>query len=153
MKKTTLCYLEKDDSYLMLYRNKKEKDINKNKWIGVGGHVEKGESIEECLIREVFEETGLLLKQYKLTGKILFHIDDITEFSYVYTSSQFEGDLKECDEGELKWVKKSEIFTLPMWEADSIFLKMMLENKYFELTLVYKEDKLLKAIDSIEEGI
>ena len=148
MDKTTLCYIEQDDCYLMLYRNKKEIDINKGKWIGVGGHLEKGETPDECLIREVFEETGLTLNSFKLRGEIIFYIDDIIETSYLYTANDFSGILKECDEGILKWIPKEEVLKLSLWEADPIFLKKLMNDEpFFKLKLVYKNDILL----SVEE--
>lgn len=141
---TTLCYIEDNDKYLMLYRNKKKKDINKNKWIGLGGHVEENETIEECLVREVYEESGLIIKDYKLRGKIIFYIDDIVETSYLFTSNNFSGTLKECNEGELSWVPKKDLFKLPMWEADPLFLKKLLNNEpFFVMELVYKNDILI----------
>ena len=121
MEKTTLCYIEKDNCYLMLYRNKRKVDINKGKWIGVGGHLENGETKDECLVREVYEETGLTLNSFKFRGEIVFYIDDIIEISYLYTSNDFSGILKECDEGILKWIPKDEVLDLPLWEADPIF--------------------------------
>lgn len=148
MDKTTLCYIEQDDCYLMLYRNKKEIDINKGKWIGVGGHLEKGETPDECLIREVFEETGLTLNSFKLRGEIIFYIDDVIETSYLYTANDFSGILKECDEGILKWIPKEEVLKLSLWEADPIFLKKLMNDEpFFKLKLVYKNDILL----SVEE--
>ena len=146
MKKTTLCYIEKDDSYLMLYRNKKKVDINKNKWIGVGGHLLENETPDECLLREVYEETGLTLLDYKLRGEIIFYIDDLIETSYLYTANKFDGEIKECDEGELRWVKKSELFDLPMWEADPLFLRKLInDEEFFRIKLVYINDKLISV--------
>lgn len=146
MKKTTLCYIEKDDSYLMLYRNKKKVDINKNKWIGVGGHLLENETPDECLLREVYEETGLTLLDYKLRGEIIFYIDDLIETSYLYTANKFDGEIKECDEGELRWVKKSELFDLPMWEADPLFLRKLInDEEFFRIKLVYISDKLISV--------
>lgn len=148
MEKTTLCYIEKDNCYLMLYRNKRKVDINKGKWIGVGGHLENDETPDECLIREIHEETGLTLNSFKLRGEIIFYIDDIIETSYLYTSNDFSGILKECDEGILKWIPKDEILGLPLWEADPIFLKKLMNDEpFFKLKLVYKKDILL----SVEE--
>ena len=109
----TLCYLEKDNKYLMLYRNKKEIDINKGKWIGVGGKMEKGETPEQCLIREVWEETGYTLNSYEYRGIVIFNYnEDDPLFMYVYTSSNFSGIEKECNEGDLKWIPKNEILDL-----------------------------------------
>ena len=144
MEKTTLCYIEKGNMVLMLYRNKKEVDINKGKWIGVGGHVETGESIEECLLREVKEETGLNLLEYKKCGKIIFYIDKIIEECYLYRGLSFSGDLITCSEGELRWIPKNEILKLNLWEGDYLFLNRMYENdNYFEIELKYIEGKLI----------
>ena len=107
---TTLCYLEKDDRYLMLHRIKKEVDVNKDKWIGVGGHFEKDETPEECLLREVKEETGLTLTSWRFRGLVTFLSDAWeTEYMCLYTADGFEGDMITCDEGTLEWVKKSEL--------------------------------------------
>lgn len=144
MDKTVLCYLFKGDEVLLLYRNKKKNDINQGKWIGVGGHIEKGESPEEALNREVKEETGLTLKNYSKKGLLYFVNGNYEEVIYLYSSSSFIGELKECDEGELKYFPKNQIFDLPMWEADKIFLKYLLSNEpYFELKLIYEGDSLL----------
>lgn len=144
MKNTTLCYIEKDNKYLMLLRNKKKIDINKNKWIGVGGKFEADESPEECLLREVKEETGLTLTEYKMRGIITFISDEWeTEYMYLYTAGKFEGNIMECDEGELKWIPKDELFDLNLWEGDKIFLKMLIENSpFFSMKLVYTGNTL-----------
>ena len=142
--KTVLCYLFKGDECLLLYRNKKENDINEGKWIGVGGHVEKDESIESALIREVKEETNLDLKDYKKNGIVYFEYGKVKEEMHLFTSSNYSGEIKECNEGTLKYVKVSEMNNLPMWEGDHIFLKYLLTNEpYFELKLIYKDNKLL----------
>ena len=115
---TTLCYIEKDDKYLMLHRVKKENDINHDKWIGVGGKFEKNETPEECLLREVKEETGLTLLKYHFRGIITFLSDRWeAEYMHLFTASEFEGTLTECDEGNLEWIPKSEIENLPIWES------------------------------------
>ena len=145
---TTLCYLEEGDKYLMLHRTKKEEDLNAGKWIGVGGHVEKGESITACLKREVKEETGLELKKYAYRGYIDF-LNDLypPERMYLYVGKSFEGELIDCDEGELKWVKKEEVMNLPLWEGDRVFMPLLdLDEKPFHLTLVYHGDELIKVI-------
>ncbi|MBQ1194141.1 MAG: 8-oxo-dGTP diphosphatase [Lachnospiraceae bacterium] len=144
MKNTTLCYIEKDNKYLMLLRNKKKIDINKNKWIGVGGKFEADESPEECLLREVKEETGLTLTEYKMRGIITFISDEWeTEYMYLYTAGKFEGNIMECDEGELKWIPKDELFDLNLWEGDKVFLKMLIENSpFFSMKLVYTGNTL-----------
>lgn len=144
MKETTLCYIEKNNSYLMLLRNKKKIDMNKGKWIGVGGKLEIGETIEECLLREVYEETGLTLKNYNYRGKILFISDEWdSEIMHLYTADDFEGSLIECLEGELRWIPKDKIMDLNLWEGDRAFMKMLMEDEpYFEMKLVYQGDKL-----------
>lgn len=145
LKYTTLCYIEHDDQYLMLYRNKKKNDINQGKWIGVGGHKEEDETIEECLLREVFEETGLKLHSYQLCGKLHFYIDDLYEISYLYTSNDYEGKMIDCDEGKLEWVPKNQILQLKLWEGDYLFLQKLLnQDAYFEMKLVYKNDHLVE---------
>lgn len=142
---TTMCYIRKDNAYLMLYRNKREKDINKGKWIGVGGHLIEGETPEECIKREVFEETGLTLLNYQLCGKLIFEIDDINEICYLYISDSFDGKLKDCDEGELHWIPMNQIKELNLWEGDYHFLeKINPFEKYFEMKLVYKNDCLVE---------
>lgn len=128
----------------MLLRNKKKIDINKNKWIGVGGKFEADESPEECLLREVKEETGLTLTEYKMRGIITFISDEWeTEYMYLYTAGKFEGNIMECDEGELKWIPKDELFDLNLWEGDKVFLKMLIENSpFFSMKLVYTGNTL-----------
>ena len=144
---TTLCYIEKDNSYLMLHRVKKENDINHDKWIGVGGKLEKDESPEECLLREAKEETGLTLTDYRLRGVITFISNEWdTEYMYLYKATGFKGDITEsCDEGELVWVPKNKLFDLNLWEGDKIFLKLLDEsNGIFSLKLRYEGDKLVE---------
>lgn len=143
-KETVLAYIEKDNSYLMLLRNKKKHDINANKWIGVGGHLEKEETPEDALIREIKEETGLDVISYSKKGLIHFNYDDISELMHLYIVNDFKGELIECDEGTLKWIKKSDLFSLELWEGDKIFLKKLINNEpYFELELNYLKDKLI----------
>ena len=143
---TTLCYIEKDDSYLMLHRTKKENDENHDKYIGVGGHIEDGETPEECVKREIFEETGLTANSIKLRGLLTFVFEDKDELAWLYTVEDFSGKIKNCDEGELQWVKKKDILGLPLWEGDSIFLKLLQESdEYFSLKLVYENDKLVSS--------
>ena len=123
---TTLCYLEKGDSYLLLHRIKKENDINHDKWIGVGGHFEAGESPEDCLVREVKEETGLTLNSWSFRGIVTFlSDDDPAEYMCLYTSDDFSGELKECDEGVLEWIPKADFLKLEHWEGDVIFLDLL----------------------------
>ncbi|MEE1028393.1 MAG: 8-oxo-dGTP diphosphatase [Agathobacter sp.] len=144
MKNTSLCYIEKDDCYLMLLRNKKKVDENKGKWIGVGGHFEEGESPEECVIREVYEETGLTLTDYRFRGIVTFVSEEWgTDYMHLFTASGFSGELKECDEGELRWIPKSEIMNLNLWEGDREFLKMLFDNEaFFSMKLSYVGDNL-----------
>ena len=145
MMNTTLCYLERDGKYLMLHRTKKEGDLNKDKWIGVGGKLESGESPEDCLYREVFEETGYTLKDHRFRGIVTFVYGDITEYMYLYTSEHFEGEEKICDEGELVWIDRAAVYDLPIWEGDKIFLKYLEENRpFFSLKLLYDDDGKLK---------
>lgn len=143
---TTLCYLEKDGRYLMLYRNKKKNDINEGKWIGIGGKFEKGETPDQCLLREVYEETGLKLKSYDYRGLIHFIPDNAeAEDMYLYTSQEFTGDLTVCSEGELAWIDKNKIFDLNLWEGDKVFLKKMINGERgFEISLYYMDDKCVK---------
>ena len=145
---TTLCYIEKNNKYLMLHRVKKENDINKDKWIGVGGHFEADESPEECLLREVKEETGLLLTSWKLRGIITFISNEWqTEYMFLYTADGFEGEIIECMEGNLEWVDKADMYELPLWEGDKIFLNLLdTTDEFFSLKLSYEKDKLVEAV-------
>lgn len=144
---TTLCYIEKDNKYLMLHRTKKENDLNEGKWIGVGGKFEKDETPEECLVREVKEETGLTLTKYRLRAVITFLSDKWeTEYMYLFTANDFEGDLISCDEGGLEWVDKDKVPELTTWEGDRIFLeKLLQDSSFFTLKLVYEGDKLVES--------
>lgn len=146
MKLTTLCYIEQDECYLMLHRTKKEKDENHDKWIGVGGKFEEGESPEECLLREVKEETGLTLTRYQFRGIITFVSDEWgTEYMYLFTADTYEGILKECEEGELVWVPKKQINNLTLWEGDKVFLQLLNEkHNFFTLKLRYEGEKLVE---------
>lgn len=148
MMNTTLCYIEKDNKYLMLHRTKKENDLNEGKWIGVGGKFEKDETPEECLLREVKEETGLTLVRYRLRAVITFISNEWeTEYMYLFTANEFIGNLTGCDEGELEWVDKDDILKLNIWEGDRIFLKKMLEeDNFFTLKVVYEGDKLVESV-------
>ena len=145
---TTICYIEKEGCYLMLHRVKKEHDINRDKWIGVGGHFEAQESPEDCLLREVREETGLILNAWKLRGVISFiYGGNDGEYMFVYTADSFTGTLTDCDEGELEWVEKAKVYELPLWEGDRIFLRLLeTERPFFSLKLLYEGDKLLEAV-------
>ena len=145
MKNTTLCYIEQDNNYLMLHRVKKKNDMNQDKWLGVGGKLEDGESPEECLIREVKEETGLTLKKFAYRGFITFVSKQWgTEYMHLYTATEYEGEMKECDEGTLEWVTKTEIENLNLWEGDKIFFRLLEKNDgFFSLKLCYDEDRLI----------
>ena len=146
---TTLCYIEQDNKYLMLHRVKKENDINKDKYIGIGGHFEYGESPDECLLREVKEETGLTLTSYRPRGIITFvYGDDVVEYMHLYTSEDFKGEIGACDEGELVWIDKDKVYDLNIWEGDRVFFRLLEENRdFFLLKLVYNvNDELTNAI-------
>lgn len=148
MKYSTLCYIEKDEKYLMLHRVSKKDDENAGKWIGVGGKFEKGESPEDCVCREVLEETGLTLTEYKYRGIVTF-VSDIygTEYMHLFTATGFEGDIRECDEGKLEWIGKSELYDLTLWEGDRIFLRLIAtDTPFFSLKLTYKGDNLTQAV-------
>ena len=149
---TTLCYVEKEEAYLMLHRVSKKNDVNKDKWIGIGGHFEKGESPEDCLLREVKEETGLTLTSYRFRGLITFTFssqgrETDTEYMCLYTANGYEGELISCSEGNLEWVNKKDIFSLKLWEGDKIFFRLLKEGRpFFSLKLVYQDDELREAV-------
>lgn len=147
-KLTTLCYLEKDGMYLMMHRVKKEHDINKDKWIGIGGHFEGLESPEECLLRETREETGLLLTSWQFRGIVTFITDmNFVEYMCLYTADAWEGTLSECDEGELEWVRKEDVYGLPIWEGDRIFFRLLEgRREFFSLKLRYEGERLVEAV-------
>lgn len=142
---STLCYLEKENKYLMLLRNKKKHDVNEGKWIGVGGKCEKGESPEECVIRETFEETGLKLEKIKMRGVLTFSSEGWEdEYIFVYTSDDFSGTITECNEGELRWIDKDKIKDLNLWDGDKIFLDIMLtSDQFFSIKLAYRGDEIV----------
>ena len=148
MKMTTLCYLERGDEYLMLHRIKKKNDENHDKWIGVGGKFEAGESPEDCMRREIFEETGLTVSDYRYRGIVTF-VSDIyeTEYMHLFTVTDWTGEARECDEGELAWIKKKKLFDLTLWQGDRIFLKLLQEDvPFFSLKLTYRGDELQEAV-------
>lgn len=145
---STLCYIEKDGKYLMLHRTVKEKDVNKDKWIGVGGHFEEDESPEECLLREVKEETGYTLTSYRYRGIVTFISGNgVTEYMSLFTADGFCGEQTECDEGQLEWVDINKVEGLNIWEGDKIFLRLLRNSEeFFSLKLVYDgHDRLVSA--------
>ena len=147
---STLCYIEKDGCWLMLHRVKKKNDVNHDKWIGVGGKFEEGESPEECLLREAWEETGLTLTRYRARGLLTFVLGSMTEFIHLYTADRWEGEMVQgdaCREGVLEWVPKERVEQLPIWEGDKIFFKLLNEeHPWFSLKLVYEGDVLRQAV-------
>ena len=148
MKNTTVCYLERGTQYLLLHRTKKENDENAGKCIGVGGKCEENESPEDCMLREVREETGLSVTQHRLRGVITF-VSDAWEgqYMYLFTASKWHGALTDCDEGELAWVERTDMLHLPLWEGDRIFLALLAEERpFFSLKLVYQGDSLQQAV-------
>jgi len=137
MKNTTLCYIRRGDECLMLYRNKKKNDENAGKWIGIGGKFEDKESPEDCMLREALEETGLTLTDYRYRGIVTFASDRWpTEYMHLFTADGFEGELKECEEGELRWIRWEMLEKLPCWEGDLIFLDLIRRDvPFFSLKL------------------
>lgn len=148
MRNTTLCHIERGGKYLMLHRVKKENDLNRDKWVAVGGKFEDGESPEECNAREVLEETGLTLNSAEYRGIVTFVSDKWeTEYIHIFTSRDFSGSLRECDEGNLEWIDKKALLSLPIWEGDQIFLRLIDDpaQPFFSLKLVYEGDRLTYA--------
>ena len=148
MKNTTLCYIEDGGRYLMLHRVKKTVDENKDKWIGIGGKFEEGESPEDCVLREVREETGLTLTRYRYRGIVTF-VSNVwgTEFMHLFTADAWSGEPTDCDEGELAWVPKDAVESLPIWPGDKIFLRLLREEApFFSLKLVYRDETLTEAV-------
>ena len=147
MKNTTLCYIKQNDKYLMLHRTKKSDDPNEGKWIGIGGHTEDGESPEECVVREVREETGLILKEFRYRALITFTSDLYeTEYMHLFTADIFEGAIIDnCEEGELEWIESDKIMELPMWEGDRMFIPLIKDDDtgFFSMKLIYESDKLV----------
>ena len=156
MKNSTLCYIEKDGKYLMLHRIKKENDVNRDKWIGIGGKFEDGESPEECMLREAKEETGLDIDRYSFRAIVTF-VSDIyeTEYMHLFTADGFTGNISDCDEGCLEWIEKEKLYDLTLWEGDRIFLKLIEKPDipFFSLRLQYDDNKLISAILNDEEII
>lgn len=147
MKNTSLCYIERGGQYLMLHRVKKVNDENHDKWIGIGGKFEPGESPEECMQREVTEETGLTAREWHYRGIVTFVSDEWgTEYMHLFTCTGFTGTLRECDEGVLEWIDKRALLALPIWEGDKIFLRLLDEGEpFFSLKLNYSGDRLTAA--------
>ncbi len=150
---TTLCYIEKNNKYLMLHRTKKENDMNTDKWIGIGGKLEAGETPLDCVIREAMEETGLSLINPAYRGVIYFRNSYYyDEDMHLYTCDNFTGEIKECDEGDLEWIDKDALYDLTLWEGDKIFLDLIKNpSPFFELTLNYEKDKLISHKIKISE--
>ena len=148
MKNTTLCYLSRGDEYLMLHRVKKKNDLNHDKWIGFGGKLEENESPEEGILREVREETGLCLTDLRYRGIVTFISDEAEgEYMHLYTAEHYEGEITDCDEGEIAWIKKVDFAALPQWEGDKIFMKLLEDGApFFSLKLRYEGDRLAEAV-------
>ncbi len=143
MKIGTLCYIKKDDKTLMLHRIKKQNDIHEGKWIGLGGKLEKGESPEECIIREVKEESGLNIYNPVLKGILTFpNFKGEDWYVFLYTTSNFSGEVKECSEGKLEWIENNKIKEINISKGDRLFLEWMEKKKMFSAKFIYKEDKL-----------
>lgn len=149
MKNTTVCYIEQDGAYLMLHRVKKKHDENAGQWIGVGGHCEENESPEDCVQREVREETGLTLTRWRCRGLVTFVTDaGEGQYMHLFTADGFTGTLTEdCDEGDLAWIPKTELSNIPRWEGDDIFLRLLAEDApWFSLKVIYEGGVLKKAV-------
>lgn len=145
MLNTSLCYIEKDGAYLMIHRVKKKNDVNHDKWLGVGGKFEAGESPFDCARREIFEECGVEATDLKYRGIVTFVSDEYgTEYMHLFTATEYEGNIDfNCDEGNLEWVKKENVKNLPIWEGDKIFFDLLdKEDRFFSLKLCYTGDKL-----------
>lgn len=150
---TTLCYIEKNGSYLMLHRVKKKNDLNQDKWVGIGGKFEDKESPEDCILRETLEETGLTLKHMEYRGIVTFVSNQYpTEYMHLFWADEFSGTIKECDEGNLEWISKEALMQIPMWEGDKIFLRLLDEKvPFFSLKLCYEGDTLVQAVQNGRE--
>ncbi len=149
MLSTTLCYLENHrGEYLMMHRVKKERDVNRDKWVGVGGKLEENESPDQCLLREVREETGVTLERFRFRGVVTFLSDGWEgEYMYLFTADRWSGEFRtDCPEGELEWVSKDRVPELPIWEGDKLFFRLLEEDRpAFLLTLAYEGDRLVRA--------
>ena len=145
---STLCYIERDGQYLMLHRTKKKNDANHDKWIGIGGRIEPGETPMEGILRETVEETGLILEDCRHRGLVHFRSDVYPdEEMHLFTATRFSGDMIVCDEGDLEWIDKSLLFSLTLWEGDRIFLKLLdSDAPFFDLTLTYHGNALMQAV-------
>ena len=148
LKNTSLCYIENNGQYLMLHRTQKKNDENAGKWIGVGGKFEEGESPEECMLREVYEETGLKLNSWCFRGIVTFSYSTWeTEYMHLFTSDSFSGEMQDCNEGELRWIDKNEVLNLPIWEGDRVFLKLLnTDCPFFSLKLRYDDNGNLHKV-------
>jgi len=144
---STLIYVENGDNYLMLHRTKKDNDLNHDKWIGIGGKFEDGEAPEDCMLREAKEETGLTLTHWRYRGIVTF-VSDVweTEYMHLFTADGYEGTLRDCDEGELEWIRKEDLLALKLWEGDKIFLRLLdSDEPFFSLKLKYEGETLVFA--------
>ncbi|MBR5288753.1 MAG: 8-oxo-dGTP diphosphatase [Clostridia bacterium] len=160
MLQTTLCYLIRDEKTLMLHRIKKKNDVNHDKWIGIGGKLEHGECPEECVQREFLEETGLTLCDARYRGLVTFLSDDWCEYMHLFTATQADGKMRECEEGALEWIEWKRLTSLPIWEGDKVFLRLLeTRETFFSLKLVYDGERLARvmldgrALDTAEWGI
>jgi len=147
MIESTLCYIEKDGKYLMLHRIKKKNDVNHDKWIGIGGHIEENETPKACILREAYEETGLTLLDTAYRGVVDFFSDEYpNERMHLFTATEYTGEMIACDEGDLEWISKSKLLSLPLWEGDKIFLRLLDAGApFFNLTLQYSGERLVQA--------
>lgn len=147
MLQTTLCYLRRGEKTLMLHRVKKKNDVNHDKWIGIGGKFEHGESPEECMLREFREETALELTSWQYRGIVTFVSDSWCEYMHLFSADAYTGTMKECDEGTLEWVDTDKLTQLPIWEGDKIFLRLLeTRESFFSLKLVYEGERLARAV-------